>query len=353
MEIVKGKIFFCQDCKKEFVYQMKYPSVAYGTTLCRECIKKRRKQKVEQTNLQLHGSANYTNREKAIKTINEKYGSFEEYAKKRSNTIKNNVIEKYGSWENYQELRSEKISKRLKQYYDNEENKKASLEKRKNTNLKKYGVESTTQLKEVQEKMKESKYKGKNKEEVDREILNKSFNTKIQKYGTLASPKQRESARKLCSSKEFKELRKKSCLRKYGTPTFLNLGKHSFKINGQTFDSSWELAYYIWLKDHDIDFIFKPKAIEYFKKDGSIHYYYPDFFTDHYIEIKGDHLLKNGKLINYITGEIMEEKTQCLLDNNVEILTWSNLKPIINEIELKYGKNYLWTMRCNAYVKSS
>ena len=351
--IIKGNTYICRDCNKEFVYQMKYPSVEYGTSLCRDCIKKRRREKVKSTNLKRYGSETYNNREKALNTIKENYGSWDDYANKRTKTIKTNIIKKYGSLNNYHEIRGQKISESLQLFYSDDNNKKDAMEKRKNTNLEKYGVESTTSLKEIQDKIKNSKYKDRNKSDVDREIFKKVCETKIRKYGSISSPKQKESARKLCASKEFKERRKQTCLRKYGTPTYLNLGKHSFKIDGNTFDSSWELAYYIWLKDQNIDFIFKPKAITYIKKDGTEHYYYPDFFTDHYIEIKGDHLIKNGQLINYITGEIMEEKTQCLIDNNVEILTWSSLKPILEEINSKYGENYIWSMRCDAYGKSS
>lgn len=347
MEIVKGNKYICECCKKEFVYEMKFPSREYGTSLCRNCIRLKRKEKVEATNLERYGCKTYNNREGAILTINEKYGDWDSYVEKRNESMKNGVIEKYGTVENYQKQRSQKISKKLKEFYSDNSNKKDALEKRKNTNLEKYGVESTTSLKSVQDKIKNAKYAEGNKKDIDKKISEKRNQTMIEKYGSKASQKQLEAARLLCKSNEFKEKRKQTCLRKYGTPTYLNnFGRNSFKINGQTFDSLWELAYFIWLQDHNIDFIFKPKSIKYFKSDGSEHYYYPDFFTDHYIEIKGDHMMKNGKLINYITGEILEEKTQCLIDNNVEILTSSDINPIIEEIELKYGKNYLKSMRC-------
>ena len=347
MEIVKGNKYTCENCKKEFIYKMKYPSREYGTSLCRECIKAKRNEKVKATCLERYGNENFNNRESALKTINEKYGDWDTYVEKRNASIKETIETKYCSSENYQKLRAEKISSNLKEFYKNDDNKKDALNKRKSTNIAKYGVESTTSLKEVQDKIKNSKYCGKDKKDVDSKISEKRNETMIKKYGSKASPKQRESAKKLCSSEEFKEKRKRTCLRKYGTPTYLNnFGRNSFKINGQTFDSLWELAYFIWLQDHNIEFIFKPKGILYKKSDGSEHYYYPDFYTDHYIEIKGDHLIKNGKLVNYITGEVLEEKTECLIKNNVEILTSSDIKPIIKEIELKYGKSYLSSMRC-------
>ena len=63
-------------------------------------------------------------------------------------------------------------------------------------------------------------------------LSEKHNETMIKKYGSKVSPKQREAAKKLCSSEEFKEKRKRTCLRKYGTPTYLNnFGRNSFKIN--------------------------------------------------------------------------------------------------------------------------
>lgn len=49
--------------------------------------------------------------------------------------------------------------------------------------------------------------------------------------------------------------------------------------NGIIFDSAPELAFYIWLRDHNIQFEYQPKdhLIKY-EVDGVIHTYYPDFF---------------------------------------------------------------------------
>lgn len=66
--------------------------------------------------------------------------------------------------------------------------------------------------------------------------------------------------------------------------------------NGIIFDSAPELAFYIWLRDHSIQFEYQPKdhLIKY-EVDGVIHTYYPDFFLikeNLIVEIKGDWFFK-------------------------------------------------------------
>lgn len=69
------------------------------------------------------------------------------------------------------------------------------------------------------------------------------------------------------------------------------------------------------------------------------HKYYPDFEVNgKFYEIKGSHLLKDDKLYNIFTKEILEEKTQCLIDNNVKIVKESFILQIQKRAERKYGK---------------
>lgn len=349
MEIVKGNKYICENCGKEFIYEMKYPSRIYGISLCRNCIREKRKEKINETIVNKYGSyENYekTRQETLLKSAIEKHGNKENFYKFRAEKAKDSILNKYDSWELYQKEKGEKIAKSYSEM--SKEKKDLSNEKRKETFLRKYGSESVMQSEELKEKWKNARDKKieevGGKEKYYKEVSKKRNKTMIEKYGAKVSPKHIESARNLCSSKEFIEQRKETCLRKYGKEVYFPSGRKQYLLNGQKFDSSWELAYYIWLCDNNIDFILKPAGIKYFTDDGKQHYYYPDFFTDHLIEIKGDHLIKDGVLLDY-HGNPLKEKTQCLKENNVEILTWKDIEEIYNYILEKYGDNYFESLK--------
>jgi len=114
----------------------------------------------------------------------------------------------------------------------------------------------------------------------------------------------------------------------------------------EKFDSKWELAYYIWLEDHNIKFTREPLSFEY-SYDDKIHYYVPDFkIEDKIIEIKGLQFFENNdptkRMINpydRTQDDLYEAKHQCMLKNEVEIIT--DCTEYINYVETVYGKNYL------------
>lgn len=126
---------------------------------------------------------------------------------------------------------------------------------------------------------------------------------------------------------------------------FFVKGCKFYFYNSIMFDSSWELAYYIWLKDNNINFIYQPDiSFDYYYKN-KLHKYKPDFkIDDEIIEIKGDHFIKDGKMIcpyNHNKDDLFNEKYKCVLENNIKILTNKDIKPILDYIKEKYGKKYL------------
>ena len=116
-----------------------------------------------------------------------------------------------------------------------------------------------------------------------------------------------------------------------------------YTFNNIKFDSSWELAYYIWLKDHNIDFEYQPNMPIEYKVNNLIKYYYPDFLINNqFYEIKGNQFFnENNQLINPFNNTLDIEKYQCMIDNNVKILREKDIIPILDYINEKYGKNYL------------
>ena len=127
------------------------------------------------------------------------------------------------------------------------------------------------------------------------------------------------------------------------------------KYKGINFDSKWELAFYIWLEDNEMNFKREPVIIEY-TYNNKIYSYVPDFkVNENYVEIKGLQFFENknpnNKMINPYgrrkrTNEenifydgLMEAKHQCMLQNNVIILT--DCSKYIKYVEDTYGKTYL------------
>ena len=238
------------------------------------------------------------------------------------------------------------------------------LNKRKENNLKKYGVENPMSLKEVKEKQRltilklygvenisQSEIFKKKKEEsflknygtttylVTDECRKKLENKILEKYG-VTNPSQAD---------EIKFKKEQTILKNYGV-TNPNYSKEiqsyrakRYYYNNIMFDSSWELAYYIWLKDNNINFEYQPNISFEYIKDNKIHRYYPDFKVNNELqEIKGTHFFdKDGQLIDPYSKKLLSEKYKCMQDNNIKILKENDIKPILEYIFEKYGRKYL------------
>ncbi len=177
---------------------------------------------------------------------------------------------------------------------------KENQEKLKFNNIKKYGVENAFQRKDVKEKIKNT-----NKERYGAEVFNQS---------------------------EYRNM--------LGFNSFLK----KYKYNNMYFDSSWELAFWLYCADHKITISKETERFEY-DFNGTKHYYYPDFkIPCGLIEIKGTHLIRDDKWINpysEVDDGLFEAKHQCALRNNVIIISEKDMKRILIYIKNKYGKNYL------------
>lgn len=211
-------------------------------------------------------------------------------------------------------------------------NNPVSKERLRATNLKKYGVEIVSQsnkVKETYRKHMEEKYgKGIVNSFQAKEVIEKLEKTKLLKYGSKTYNNRHKS--------------EQTCLKKYGVRVSSqaksviqkNIRKHCYRYNNVIFDSTWEVAYYIWLKDHNIQFVYHPKSIKYFDKDNKSHWYHPDFLVENQlIEIKGDDQFdKNGNMIDKIDSSknyIAKAKQQCILGKDISIY--------LNYIKEKYG----------------
>ena len=236
------------------------------------------------------------------------------------------------------------------------------------TCMDRYGVRNGSCTKQAKDKRKE---KALTKYGVDciakaPEIIEKQMRTKEKKYGCrglLANPEIRRRAsdkyyaktghRWWTGTKEWKEKCEVTSISEFGTTHFMKnpeLRKSTrlrYCYKGINFDSSWELAVYIWLVDHKVDFEYQPAEPElaYTDFDGSTKRYCPDFkIMGQLVEIKGDNFFDkqgNPKLGKYD----WRAKFQCMLDNNVEVWTFRIIKPFIKYVESKYGKDYMKQFR--------
>lgn len=125
-------------------------------------------------------------------------------------------------------------------------------------------------------------------------------------------------------------------------------GRTRYIYNGVHFDSSWELAFWIYAKDNNHSIEREPISFLYYVGDKK-HYYFPDFICNgKYIEIKGDHMLNNGKLKNTwetANNDKIEAKQRCMDEHNVKVLSSNELKMAFWHIKEKYGKDYLQKFR--------
>lgn len=152
---------------------------------------------------------------------------------------------------------------------------------------------------------------------------------------------------------EFQEKSKETCLVKYGV---LNISQ-SYEINKQKkskyfynniwFDSGWELAYYIYLVDNNINFIYHPNISFKYNYNNKEHLYFPDFLVgNELIDIKGDQFFDKDILNDNIYNiERSKARNKCIEDNNIKLIKRNDIKPIIKYITNKYGSKYLKTFK--------
>lgn len=265
--------------------------------------------------------------------------------------------------------------------------------KKEQTNLERYGVKCTLQSEIVKNKIKQHNIElyGVEHHMQNKEIYNKSRKTCEERYGDAhpirtqpIKDKLNQTNRELYGvdwtfqSDNNKEKSKITCQEKYGVDYALQSPKIQQKIkntlyknhnvthnsqisgirqkmslkytyDGYSFDSSVELCFYIWLKDHNIDFEYQPAISFEYIFNNVVHKYCPDFKIGNTIyEIKGDHFFQDKNPLNKMIcpwdrsqDDIYEAKHQCMLKNNVIILTECDYKQYIHYVKNVYGSSYV------------
>lgn len=221
------------------------------------------------------------------------------------------------------------------------------------TNLKRIGVKMPSCLPEIRAKQSETKrirYGDENYNNIE-----KAKKTMLSKFGV-------ESA---MQSKELVNKFRENCFKKNGVYSYLQIPdifkktKTKYKYDGNYFHSSFEIAFYIWLQDNNMNFEYSPKISFEYEYNGVKHKYFPDFIVDGtIIEIKGEHFFKeDGTMRNPWKNKnwteeqkkesdaIYEAKHQCMLKHGVKILRTKELKEQMAYVRKKYGKEFISSLR--------
>ena len=181
------------------------------------------------------------------------------------------------------------------------------------------------------------------------EIRKQVEETCLEKYGyrhNWASPEMRENGQyKTCLEKYGDrnyhniEQMQNTCMKHFGVRSFSQTAEfqekmwHKIKRCGITFDSSYEYAFYNFLKCIKKDFQYHPKVKFAYEFNGETHYFFPDFFIDgQYYEVKGEHLYE------YMQIEKTKEnaKLQCIIKNKINLITSCDVLTFINSV---FNKN--------------
>ncbi len=240
---------------------------------------------------------------------------------------KETMFQKYGVENPFQD--KEKIKKAVLEKYgvDNPSKLDFVKEKKQSTMISHFGVKYNFQRECVKEKLVE-----------DAEENFKKLKESIkQKYG-VDNPSQLDFV---------KEKKKKTCLKHFGVefaaqrPGTIGRNK-KFRFKDIIFDSSWEMAFWIWLEDNDKNFRYQTETLTYITEDNKEHAAKIDFWVEgQLIEIKGPHLLKDGILWDPWHKKFQKEKTECYHKNKVRILSKDEIEIYLNYVKSRYGENFL------------
>ena len=168
----------------------------------------------------------------------------------------------------------------------------------------------------------------------------------LKKYGTTS----------YFSSDEFKaqSLARHGCENPMQSPEMQRKAKRKHEFKGIYFDTKPEIAFFIYLTDHRIRFEYHNGLSFDYEFEGKTRKYFPDFVVEgEVVELKGDHFFKDGKMVCPFRRkewsderyqkecQKYEAKHQCMLKNDVKILTSKDYQQYLDYVKQKYGKGFL------------
>lgn len=260
--------------------------------------------------------------ERRLNTNLEKYGYKSSFCTKETqNKVKETIKEKYGVENPFQadEIKQNIKEQNLKLYgVENSQQREDVKEKTRKTNLEKYGNTCVLQSPKIKEKVVKTNIERYNAENVFASEYGKQKikNTNLEKYGVENPQQNREIQKRTLSH---------------------------YKFNNINFDSSWELAVYIYSIDNNISIDRLPNKFIYYDNDNKKHYYFPDFLIEgQLIEIKGPQYIdENGELTD-------KAKLRCMNENNVIMWVEKDVQPYLEYCVSKFN-NKNWYKQFKIY----
>lgn len=224
----------------------------------------------------------------------ERYGSVNNRKKQGETKLERYGDPNYNNWDKSYETKQ-------KRYGDPNFN---NISKAKETFLRKYGVDNASKLPATVEKMKA---------------------TNLERRGVEFPSQDPEVIRKMRES-----------------------SKKKYVYEGLSFDSSWELAFYIMNEDAGHKVVREPLMIPY-ESRGITYYYIPDFSVNGSLyEMKGSQLIKDGVWVPSPESlretsdpealkEKMRDKQKCAEASGVEVIDHIKIKPYLLYCTAKFG----------------
>lgn len=294
-------------------------------------------------------------KDKTNKTIKEKYGVENVSQSKKIKDKKAETLQKHFGEGITNPMDCKEIIQKVKDNWINksQEEKGILTKKTKQTKLEKYGNENYNNGESI------SKTKSSRTQEQIDEETRKSKQTKLEKYG----------------DENYINVEKgiQTKLKKYGVKSFTNsekamqtkienntvVSRKTYNYDNLFFASSWELYYYIYQKEICNNIITRGKHFEYIF-DNKIHIYECDFLINENenIEIKGNQYLDSDNNLYFpyvnqtkVNAEEMQRrwtaKQKCMEENQVKVISKSEIEPIIEIINKRFGENYIEQFRNN------
>lgn len=265
-------------------------------------------------------------------------------------------LKKYGTENPFKDTEKMKQLRKDKLGVENVSQLDSVKEKKKQNSLKKFGTENPAQSAEVQNKIRATNLK---KLGVENPLASKAVQDRIKQtnrnrfgydYHTQ-SPEFREHLRAVWQDKKKRAELSKKVSKTWAQKTaeeirLIRSKAHKvYEYQDEFFDSSWELAVWIWAKDKGKNIIREPICIEYDFK-GTKHKYFPDFEIDEkLIEVKGDHFFNaKGEMIcpwDSSRNEIYQAKHLAALEAGVEFWKNDKIKGIVEYVDQTYTEDYL------------
>lgn len=216
-------------------------------------------------------------------------------------------------------------------------NKSSSLEvieKRHKTCEEKYGKDWKKEINRKTQKTMIERYGSATTMQSD-ELKNKIFKIQKEKYGGWALGNKEIHQKTINSGKQNNSYSKSSFWKNKSEEELekiIHKRSKRYTYEGVGFDSSWEVAFYIYCKDNNLKIEREKTILQYEDENKILHKYLVDFTIGNELyEIKSDYLLASED----------RNKLECMKKNNVNIINKEKIKKYIKYVEEKYGKNYI------------